>query len=135
MEDDELERIRARKYEALMKSNERRDAVRMISEPILVSDMSLDTILTEHQFLVLDCWAIWCGPCSMMAPIIDDLARTYKGKIVFGKLNVDKNPKTAIRFNVMSIPTLLLFKGGKLVDRIIGAVPRNDIEAILGKYI
>jgi len=135
MEDDDLERISARKYEALMKSIGRRDSKRMISEPISVSDASFDSMVSEHRFLVLDCWASWCGPCRMMAPIVDDLARTYKGKIVFGKLNVDENPKTAVRYDVMSIPTLLIFKGGKLVDRIVGAVPRNDIEAILREYL
>jgi len=135
LEDDELERIRIRKFEAFMKSIESRNMELMISEPILVTDTSFDSIVSEHPFLVLDCWAIWCGPCRMITPIVDDLARTYKGKIAFGKLNVDENPKTAIRFNVTSIPTLLLFKEGKLVDRIIGVVPRNDIEAILRKYL
>jgi len=135
MEGDELERIRARKYEALMKSIVWRDAEGMASEPILVSDMSFDNIVSEYQFLVLDCWATWCGPCKIIAPIIDDLASVYEGKIAFGKLNVDENPKTATRFYVMSIPTLLLFKEGKLADRIIGVIPRNDIEAILRKYL
>jgi len=135
MGDDELERIRARKLEAFMKSIERRGAELMISEPMLVTDMSFDSIVNEHPFLVLDCWATWCGPCRMIAPIVDDLAKTYKGRIVFGKLNVDENPKTAIRFNVMSIPTLLLFKEGKLVDRIVGAESRSGIEAILRKCL
>lgn len=134
MEDDELERIRAKKYEALMRSIEGRDAQR-ISEPMSVSDTTIDSIINEHQFLVLDCWATWCGPCKIMAPLIDDLARVYEGKIAFGKLNVDENPRTANRFHVMGIPTLLLFKEGKLVDRIIGVIPRNDIEAILRKYL
>jgi len=135
MEDDELDRVRARKFEALMRSKERRDKELMTSEPIPVTDTSFDIIVSEHKFLVLDCWAAWCGPCRMIAPIIDDLAKIYGGKIAFGKLNVDENPKTAIRFNVTSIPTLLLFKEGELIDRIIGAVLRNDIEAILRKYL
>jgi len=94
-----------------------------------------DNVVGEHPLFVLDCWAVWCGPCRMIAPIIDELARTYRGKVAFGKLNVDDNPKTALRFNVMSIPTLLIFKEGKLVNRIVGAVPRIEIESVLRKYL
>ena len=85
--------------------------------------------------MVIDCWAAWCGPCRMVAPIIDELSKDYAGKVVFGKLNVDENPKTAMRFDIMSIPTLLIMKNGEEVDRIIGAVPKQSMEAKLRKHM
>jgi thioredoxin 1 len=135
VDDDELERIRARKVEAIMRTVVGRDPRRAATEPILLTDGTFDSAVTESPLLVLDCWAPWCGPCKMIAPVINELALEYQGRIRFGKLNVDENPKTATRFNVMGIPTLLVFKGGKLVDRIIGAVPRSDIEAVLKRHI
>jgi len=73
---------------------------------------------------VIDCWAPWCGPCRMIGPVIEELAREMKGKIVFGKLNVDENQQTSMKYKIMSIPTLLVFKNGALVDRFVGAMPK-----------
>ncbi|MCK4243864.1 thioredoxin, partial [Candidatus Bathyarchaeota archaeon] len=82
-----------------------------------------------------DCWAPWCGPCNIVTPIIEELASDYAGKILFGKLNVDENRTTAIKYEIMSIPTLLVFKTGKLVDRIIGAMPKALLEPKITQYL
>jgi thioredoxin 1 len=136
-EDIELERIRAKKMRELMKKAAEEATIEKetLSEPITVSDADFDQVVQRYPLIVIDCWAAWCGPCRMVAPIIDELARDYAGKVVFGKLNVNENPKTAMRFDIMSIPTLLIMKNGKEVDRIIGAVPKQAIEAKLRKYM
>ncbi len=98
--------------------------------PIVMLDADLDEHLKKYPVVVIDCWAVWCGPCRMIGPIIEELATEMKGKIVFGKLNVDENPQTSMKYKIMSIPTLLVFKNGTLVDRFIGAMPK---EMLLGK--
>jgi thioredoxin 1 len=77
--------------------------------------------------VLIDFWAVWCGPCKMIAPIVEELASEYEGKIKIGKLDVDNNPNVAMKFGIRSIPTLLLFKDGKVVDQIVGAVPKPQI--------
>jgi thioredoxin 1 len=84
--------------------------------------------------IVVDCWAAWCAPCRAIAPIVDELAKEYSGKVVFGKLNVDENPETAQRYGVMAIPTLLVMKEGKEVDRVVGVLPKNQLEAKVNVY-
>ena len=88
-----------------------------------------DEVEKNDGLTVVDFWAEWCGPCRMIAPIVDQLAGEYEGKVKVAKLDVDSNIQTATRFNVRSIPMLLFFKGGKLVDQIVGAVPRPTIES------
>ncbi len=136
-EDLELERIRAKKLRELVKraAGEATEQKEILSAPITVSDASFDQMVQQYPLMVIDCWAAWCGPCRMVAPIIDELSKDYAGKVVFGKLNVDENPKTAMRFDIMSIPTLLIMKNGEEVDRIIGAVPKQSIEAKLRKHM
>jgi thioredoxin 1 len=107
----------------------------MMSEPIKVTDENFEEVISKYDLVVIDCWAPWCMPCRMISPIIDELAKDYAGKVVFGKLNTDENKETVMKFGIMSIPTLLIFKKGKLVDKIIGAVPRQFIEAKLSAYI
>ena len=131
-EDPELEKIKARKMQEMMKISKSGDE---ISSPITVTDADFDKAIKEHPLMVIDCWASWCGPCRMIAPIIDELAKEHAGEIVFGKLNVDENPKTATRFSVMGIPTLLIIKNGTEVDRIVGASAKLLIENKLKKYI
>ena len=123
---DELEMLRRRKLEELRKRYmEGENLESMPDKPIEVSDANFDEMVKKYKNVAIDCWAPWCGPCLMIAPVIEELARELKGKIVFGKLNVDNNPKTAMRYNIMSIPTILLFRDGELVDRIIGAMPKE----------
>ncbi len=83
----------------------------------------------------MDFWATWCAPCRAIAPIIEELAGEYKGKINVGKLNTDDNPVTAAKYKIFSIPTMLIFKGGKIVDQIVGAVPKAEIKKRIDKIL
>ncbi len=135
---NELETIRARKLEELVNVMDAPTVTleeKMPSAPVEVSDDNIMTMIKDYDFMIVDCWAPWCGPCRMLSPVIEELARTYSGKIVFGKLNTDNNRRVAGQFSIMSIPTLLFFKNGKHVDTIIGAVPKSVIEDAIRKYM
>jgi thioredoxin len=104
--------------------------------PVAVTDASFDAIVRAAPTpVLLDCWAEWCGPCHMLAPTIDALARDYAGRVLVGKLDVDANPATAARFEIRGIPTLLVFDHGQLVDRLVGVQPRPAIEARLAPLL
>ena len=101
-----------------------------MANTLAVTDANFEQEVEKHDGLaVVDFWATWCGPCRTIAPILDQLAKEYEGKVKITKLDVDQNIRTASRFNVRSIPMLLFFKGGKVVDQIIGAVPKTQIES------
>lgn len=95
---------------------------------IEVGDDRFQEIVRKHSYLVVDVWAEWCGPCRMVAPAIEDLARDFAGKVTFGKCNVDQNPTLASSFSITAIPTLLFFANGMLVDRVVGALPKEAIK-------
>jgi thioredoxin 1 len=125
---NELEDIKRKKLEELRKKYMERGTTmerKWPDTPVELLDADIDETVKMYPTVVVDCWAAWCGPCRMIGPIIEELAREMKGKIVFGKLNVDENPQTSLKYNIMSIPTLLVFKNGALVDRIIGAMPKE----------
>jgi len=103
--------------------------------PIIVADATFDRIVQRHPIMMVDCWVPWCFPCQAITSIIEEMAKDYAGKVAFGKLNVDENPKTATRFGILGIPTLLILKNGKEVDRIVGAVPKQGIESKLQRYL
>jgi thioredoxin 1 len=106
-----------------------------MSNIIAVNDANFEEEVEKHDGLaIVDFWATWCGPCRMIAPILEQLSSEYEGKVKVTKLDVDANIKTGSRFNVRSIPTLLFFKGGKVVDQIIGAVPKGQIENKLQQH-
>jgi thioredoxin 1 len=101
-----------------------------MSNAVEVTDADFETAIEKHDGLaVVDFWATWCGPCRIVSPILDQLAVEYEGQVKVAKLDVDANVRTATRFNVRSIPTILFFKGGKLVDHVIGAVPKAQLDA------
>ncbi len=103
--------------------------------PLKVTDDNFDLFISQNSLTLIDCWAPWCGPCRIVGPIIDTLAKEYKGKVVFGKLNTDENIATATRYGIMAIPTMLVLKKGQLVDQIVGAVPKARIEDVLRKHM
>ncbi|MHB1073661.1 MAG: thioredoxin [Gemmatimonadaceae bacterium] len=106
-----------------------------MGKPTAVTDGDFEQEVEKHDGLtVVDFWATWCGPCRMIAPIMDQIATEYDGKVKVTKLDVDANIKTATRFNVRSIPTILFFKDGKVVDQIVGAVPKATIESKLQQH-
>jgi thioredoxin 1 len=134
---DELEELRKKKLAQLHQQYMKRGTTmekNYPDTPIVMLDADLDEHVKKYPVVVIDCWAAWCGPCRMIGPIIEELAKELKGKIVFGKLNVDENPQTSMKYRIMSIPTLLVFKNGALVDRLIGAMPKDMLLGKLQPY-
>ncbi len=94
-----------------------------------------DEVLKSDLPVLVDFWAVWCGPCKMIAPLVDEIAKEYEGKVKVGKLDVDNNQQVSIKYGIRSIPTLLIFKDGKIADQIVGAVPKSAITAKLNLYV
>jgi len=110
-------------------------SVQFPDKPVVITDETMDAAAAQYPVFILDCWAEWCGPCRTIGPIIEELAREMKGKVVFGKLNVDQNMQTANKHRISAIPTMLVFKNGKLVDKIIGAYPKATLAGKIQKYL
>ena len=100
-----------------------------------VTDQNFTDVTGSAGLSMVDFWAVWCGPCRIVAPIVEQLADEYAGKVTVGKLDVDSNQRTASQYNVRSIPTILFFKEGKVVDQVIGAVPRAALESKIKHHL
>ena len=105
-----------------------------ISGPITLTDYNFDETTRKYSLLVVDFWAPWCGPCKLVSPMIDQLAIELRGKVVFGKLNVDENPTVANIFGIQSIPTLIIFKNGEAIDGLMGAIPKQQLISTISRY-
>ncbi|MBI3005253.1 MAG: thioredoxin [Ignavibacteriales bacterium] len=105
-------------------------------KPVEVTDSNFQTeVLNSQTPVLVDFWAEWCGPCKMIAPVVEELAREYDGKLKVGKVDVDANQQVSMQFGVRSIPTLLIFKQGKVVDQVIGAVPKRLLAEKIAKHL
>lgn len=131
--DEELEAIKQQKIFEIMHS--RASTKTSNGAPIVLTDQTFEQTIEKTRMVVVDFWAAWCGPCRMVAPVIDQLAKEYEGRVTFGKLNVDENPMVANAFQIQSIPSLLVFKSGKLVDGLVGAAPKHMIESRITPYL
>jgi thioredoxin 1 len=128
-QDEELEKLKRKKAAEIEQSSS------MPSHPVAVTDANFRETLQKYPFVVVDFWAAWCGPCRMVEPIVEELAKEYSGKVVFAKMNVDDNPLVPGEFGIQSIPTMLFFKNGKAVHGFIGARPKAQILAELKPYL
>ncbi|TQD25013.1 thioredoxin [Methanolobus vulcani] len=129
---DDIESIRQKRMQQLQESLEKKDYP---SNPVTINDASFSEFVSKYPLVLVDCWAPWCGPCRMLSPVLDELAVEMQGKVVFGKLNVDEEKMAAIKFGITSIPAMLIFKNGEFVDKLIGAVPKQNIIQKLQPYI
>jgi len=107
-----------------------------MSEPVELTDSNFESeVLNSELPCLVDFWAEWCGPCQMVSPIVEEIGKEYAGKLKVGKLNVDQNSQTAVKYGIMSIPSLLIFNGGKVVDQIVGALPKKQFVERIEKII
>ena len=106
-----------------------------MSKPVEITDSNFEEVINSEKPVLVDFWAEWCGPCKMIGPVVEELAGDYDGKAVIGKVNVDENPNVSAKFGIRSIPTLLVFKGGEIVDKQVGAVPKGVLSQKLDAQI
>ncbi|HEX2946364.1 MAG TPA: thioredoxin [Clostridia bacterium] len=102
---------------------------------VVLTKNNFDQYVNSDKPIMVDFWASWCGPCRAVAPVMEELAEEYEGKAVIGKVNVDEESELSAKFRIMSIPTVMLFKGGQAADKIVGARPKSDFEQLLNKNI
>ena len=127
MEDKELEKLKEEKIKKML------DQAKV--GVVKLDSSSFDSFLNTDLPVLVDFWADWCMPCRMMAPVMEELAQAYTGKVLFGKVNVDENSQIASRYGVMSIPHFIIFKNGTRVEKIVGAVGRDPLENAIKKYL
>jgi thioredoxin 1 len=135
LEDEELKLLNERKMKKLQELINEKEQLKNIKEPLVLDDSTFSQTINKFPLTLVDFWAPWCGPCRMMSPIIDEIGKDYLGKLVVGKINVDENPLVAGQFGISSIPTLLLFKRGQAVNKIIGSVSKNKINEMIKTHL
>lgn len=132
-QDNDLDQIKLKKIQAML--NQAEQAKQVNTLPLTITDSNFESIVKANPLVVVDFWAPWCGPCRMVGPVIEQLAKEYAGKVTFAKMNVDENRMVPNSFQVMSIPTIVVFHHGQAVQRIVGAYPKTEIEATFKRYI
>jgi thioredoxin 1 len=133
--DDELEAIKNKKLAELQKEADTKAMMSSITESLVLTDSNFASEVTKYPIMLVDFWAPWCGPCRMVSPIVEQLSREYSGRVAFGKVNVDENQRISTSFGIQSIPTLMIFKGSKAVDVMVGAMPKAQIEMKLKQQL
>ncbi|MEW6603149.1 MAG: thioredoxin [Thermoproteota archaeon] len=133
--DDELEVIKQKKLAELQKAAATKAMMSSLTEPAVLTDSNFKSEVAKYPIMLIDFWAPWCGPCRIVSPIIEQLAKEYSGKVAFGKVNVDENQMISASFGIQSIPTMMIFKNGKAVDVMIGALPKAQIEMKIKQHL
>jgi len=137
--ENEIDEIKRKKLEDYSKRYLKRGMIMKNNNwpntTIHITDADINEVIKKYEAIIVDCWAPWCGPCRMVGPIIEELAKEMQGKIVFAKLNVDENQRTSMKYKIMSIPTMLVFKKGNLVDRFVGALPKDVLKQKINGYL
>ena len=126
--DDDLQRIREKKLEELKRGFAEKPAPKPTGQVLVLDERQFPMAVRDHPYLVVDMWAPWCGPCKMVAPVIQELSAEFAGRISFAKVNTDENQKIAMSYGITAIPTILLFARGKLVEKVIGAYPKQMLR-------
>lgn len=135
MEDEELKIINEKRMKKLQQIMNEKELLKNIKIPLNLDDSNFTQTINKFPLLLVDFWAPWCGPCRMMSPLIDQIGKEYMGKLVVGKVNVDENPTISRQFGISSIPTLILFKRGQAVNKIIGSVSKNKIDEMVRMHL
>ncbi|HET6717446.1 MAG: thioredoxin [Nitrososphaeraceae archaeon] len=135
MEDEELKIINEKRMKKLQQIMNEKELLKNIKDPLNLDDSNFFQTISKFPLLLVDFWAPWCGPCRMMSPLIDQIGKEYMGKLVVGKVNVDENPTISRQFGISSIPTLILFKKGQAVNKIIGSVSKNKIDEMVRMHL
>ena len=129
----ELDEIREKKMKELEKKLLKNKLA--VDKPIEVTDKNFDQMIKDNPRVVVDFGAEWCMPCHMVAPVVEELAKEFAGKVTFGKMDVDQNRKTPMKFGVAAIPTLILFKNAKAADQVVGALPKQQLKERIQKLL
>jgi len=125
---DTVDEIKRKKMEEL------KQKISIPDHPLIATDENFDQLLNENKMVLVDFWAEWCMPCKMFGPTIEEFAKDMKGRVTVAKLNVDESRGVAMKYNTMSIPTTILFKDGKPIDKMIGAVPKERLIELIKRY-
>ena len=133
--DEEILEIKQRKLKEMQKMATMRSTMNSITGPIVLTDLNFREEISKYPVMLIDFWAPWCGPCRMVSPIIEQLASEYVGRVVFGKLNIDENQMVPRSFGIQSIPTMMILKNSRVVDILVGALPKAQIETKLRQHL